>query len=147
MTISDLKAELKNSMLQKDAEKTSVIRMLMSAISYTAMSKNKKDDEMTEEELNSVVLKELKTRSEAIEEFETNGKIELAMKEKSELEILKQFAPKMMSDDEVAEYVKNILGENKAIAVGPAIGMVMKKLKGKADPALVNKAVNDYLKS
>jgi len=146
MTISDLRTHLKQSMLQKDSDRTSVLRMLLAAISYFAMSKNKKDDELTEDDVNEVILKEVKTRRETIEEFEAANDVDRATKEKSELIILEEYAPKLMSNEEILLTVKEILASSDPnIMVGPAMGLVMRQLKGKADPASIQNIVKQVL--
>jgi uncharacterized protein YqeY len=146
MTIAELRNELKQSMLQKDTEKTGVIRMILSAISYSAMSKNKKEDELTEGEIDDILLKELKSRQETIQEFEKVGAIERAAKERSELEVLKVFAPKLMNEDETRHAVKDILEKKGGnLQFGPAMGVVMAELKGKADGGLIQKVLKELI--
>jgi uncharacterized protein YqeY len=146
MTISDIRGDLKQSMLQKDSEKTSVLRMLLSSISYFAISKNKKVEDLSEEEVNDIILKEIKTRKESIEDFTNNGSIEKAAQEKSELNILMQYAPSMLSEEDIKREINKMLPEMQNVAPGPAMGIVMKSLKGKAEPSVIQKVLQEILK-
>ena len=146
MTLLELRTQLKQAMLSKDSERLSVIRMLLSAINYAAMSQKKKEDEMNEEDIANVVFKEIKTRKEGIVDFEAVGDIEKVTKEKTELIILEEFAPKLMDELEINTHVKSILDDiNPKPQIGPAIGIVMKQLKGKANPEIVQQVVKEYL--
>lgn len=147
MEITELRTQLKDAMMKKDTQRLSVIRMLLSSISYAAMTQNKKDEELTSDEVRDVILKELKTRQETISELEKAGAIEKAATERAELEILKQFAPKMMDENETKEAVQKILNDAPAdIQIGSAIGLVMKELKGKADPQIIQSHIKELLK-
>ena len=148
MTLIDLRTELKNSMLAKDATKTSVVRMLISAINYSAMAKKMKPEELTEGEISDVILKEVKNRRESVSDFEKNNDSARADSEKIELAILEQYAPKLMDENEITEHIKKVMSSAPTdIAIGPATGMVMKDLKGRADPALVQQLLKNYLEN
>jgi len=145
MTLTELRSEMKQAMIAKNADRLSVIRMLISAVSYSAMNLAKKDDEMTEDDIAQVVLKEVKKRKESIADYEKANDAERAQKEQSELSILQEFAPTMMSEDDVMRNVAEIIGDNKSVPLGQAIGMVMKEVKNKADSQVIQDAVKKYL--
>ncbi|MBE2281388.1 MAG: GatB/YqeY domain-containing protein [Ignavibacteriaceae bacterium] len=102
------------------------------------------DDELSM--VNSLV----KRRKEAIELFKAAGRIELAEKEQSELDILMEFLPKQLNESEIKDLILSkaselgIKAKNEFPKLMPAI---MKELKGKAEGNLVKKLVTDYLET
>ncbi len=89
-----------------------------------------------------------KKRKEAIELYEKAGRADSADKEKLELEVISEFLPKMMEEDEVRSYVKNKIEQVGATSMkdmGKVMGPVMKELSGKAEGALVQKIVKELL--
>ncbi len=83
-----LKDELKQAMFAKDVTKTSVIRMVISAIGYYEIQKGGAGYEATDEDVMTVIQKEAKQHRDSIEQFNTAGRSELIEKEKTELQIL-----------------------------------------------------------
>ena len=88
-----LKEELKQSMLSRNELKTSVLRLLLSAINYYEIQKGGAGYEATDEDVLSVIQKEAKQRRDSIEEFKKANRPELADKETKELEMLQAYLP------------------------------------------------------
>ncbi len=104
--------------------------------------------DMNEEDGMKLLKSNAKKRRDAIAMYEKGGRQELADKEKAELEIILEFLPKQMSDDEINDFVKNIITELEATGMqdmGKVMGASMKGLKGKADGGAVQKAVRNIL--
>src|SRR3989304_172769 len=106
MTKQNLQEELKQSMLAKDELRTSVLRLLLSAINYYEIQKGGAGYEASEEDVLAVIQKEAKQRKDSIEEFKKAGRQELVDKETSELNILQSFLPEQISEDEVRAIVE-----------------------------------------
>ena len=81
----DLQDELKQSVLAKDELKTSVLRMLLSAINYYEINKGGAGYEATDEDVSSVIQKEAKQRRDSIEEFKKGSRQDLVDKETKKL--------------------------------------------------------------
>lgn len=148
MTKQQLKDELKNSMLAKDEVKTSVLRMLLSALNYYEINKGGAGYEATDEDVLTVIQKEAKQRNDSIEQFKNANRQELVDKETKELEILKAYLPEQMSEDEIKKLVVEAIAQTgaKSIAdMGKVMGALMPKTKGKADGGLVSKIVKEKL--
>ena len=148
MTKQQLQQDLKQSMLAKDALKTSVLRMLLSAINYSEIEKGGAGYEATDEDVLSVIQKEVKQRRDSIEEFKKGGRQELVDKETKELEILQTYLPEQMSEDEIRKSVEETISQTGAKSIrdmGRVMGALMPKLKGKADASLVSKIVRENL--
>src|SRR3989338_10740002 len=104
-----LQEELRKSMLARDELRTSVLRLLLSAINYSEIQKGGAGYSATPEDVLTVIQKEAKQRRDSITEFEKAKRQELADKEKKELEILQTFLPAQMSEEEVAKIVESTI--------------------------------------
>src|SRR3990167_3727110 len=132
--------ELKKSMLAKDELRTSVLRLLLSAINYYEIQKGGAGYVASKEDVLSVIQKEVKQRRDSIEEYKKAGRQELVDKEQKELEILQTFLPEQMNEDEVKKIVEETIKETGAktmAEMGKVMGSLNTKLKGKADMGLV----------
>ncbi len=136
-----IREDMKQAMRAKEAQKLSVLRMLISAINYAQIDTK---GEMDEKAVEQVLRREAKKRREAIEAYRQGGREESAQKEEFELKIIEAYLPQQMSEEEVRAKVKEILG-GQELNFGQAMGMVMKELKGKADGGLVNKIVREMV--
>ena len=150
MNKQKLQQELKESMLARNELKTSVLRMLLSAINYYEIQKGGAGYEALEEDVLAVIQKEAKQRNDSIEQFNNAGRQELADKEQKELEMLEVYLPEQMSEEEIKKLVKEAISQTKAISmqdIGKIMGVLMPKVKGKADGNLVNNIVKKELTS
>lgn len=148
MLKQQIQDDLKNSMLAKDETKTSTLRMLKSAITYFEIQKGGAGYGATDEEILDAIAKEAKKRKESIELYEQGNRPELAEKEKQELLILQSYLPEQMSEDEVRKIVRETIVEVNASTVadmGNVMGVLMSKVKGKADGGMVSKIVREEL--
>lgn len=145
-----LQEELKQSMLARNVLKTSVLRMLLSALNYYEIQKGGAGYEATDEDVLTVIQKEAKQRRDSIEEFKKANRMELVDKETKELEMLQAYLPRQMSEEEIKSLVKDSINQTgaKTIAdMGKVMGILMPKVKGKADGGLVSKIVKESLTS
>jgi uncharacterized protein len=143
-----LKEELKQSMLARDVLKTSVLRMLLSAINYYEIQKGGAGYEATDEDVLSVIQKEVKQRRDSIEEYKKAARQELVDKETKELEMLQVYLPKQMSEEEIKALVEEAIiqtGAKTMADMGKVMGALMAKVKGKADGGIVSKIVRESL--
>ncbi len=143
-----LREELKQSMLAKDAEKTSVLRLLLSAINYYETNKGGAGYVAIDEDVLSVIQSQVKQRRDSIEQYTNAGRSELADKEKAELDILSAYLPAQMSEDEISKLVDEAVTQTGATSmadIGKVMGALMPKVKGKADGNLVSNLVKSKL--
>ena len=143
-----LQQELKESMLAQNAEKTSVLRLLISAINYYEIQKGGAGYEASGDEILAVIQKEVKQHKDSIEQFRSAGRQELIDKEIKELEILQKYLPPQMSEKEIIDLVEEAIKQTGAATltdIGKVMGALMQKVKGKADGNLVNKLVREAL--
>lgn len=144
-----IKASLKEAMMAKDTVKLTVIRGLLSAFTNELVNKGKMPQDILEDaDILTVIGREAKKRKDSIQQFEAAGRPELAESEKEELVILESYLPTQMTEDEIKAFVtakKVELGVSTAADTVTLIKAVMPELKGKADGALVKKAVDEAL--
>jgi len=135
--------DLKKAMLDQQADRVAVLRMLTAALKNARIAKNADLDEAEEIE---VLKKEVKKRQEAIEMFKKGEREDLVKQEQAELKMIKPYLPQEMGEAEVKQIVKEMkasgeLGDN----FGQAMKAVMAKLKGQAEGKLVAEAVKAEL--
>ena len=133
-------------MMAKDAVKLNVVRGLVTAFTNELVATGKTPQDMlTDEEALKVITRTAKQRKDAIEQFETAGRKDLADEDRAQLEILEKYLPTLMSADEVrpiAEAKKAELGVTDKSGAGKLTGMLMKELAGKADGTVVKQVVD-----
>lgn len=143
-----LKEELRQSMLARDVLKTSVLRLLLSAVNYYEIKKGGANYEATDDDVLSVIQKEVKQRKDSIDQFQKGGRQDLVDKETKELEILQVYLPQQMSEDQIREIVKQTIREIYATSpadMGKVMGILMPKVAGKTDGRIVSKIVRESL--
>lgn len=148
MTKQQLQEELKQSMLAKTADKTSVLRMLISAIGYYEIQKGGAGYEATEEDVMTIIQREVKQRKDSIDQFSKARRQDLVDKETAELKMLEEYLPEQMSEEDIRAIVKQTIEQTGASSmqdIGKVMGTLMPKIKGKADGGLVNKIVREKL--
>ncbi len=138
---NDMKKALKN----KDKLRLSTLRMIRAAMKNVEISKREK---LTENEIVAIISNNLKKLEESLDIFIKGQRAELVDKTKKEIEIVKEYLPEQLSEEEVEKIVKEtiIKFEFKGLQdIGPAMREIMPQLKGKADGKIVNKMVRDLL--
>lgn len=148
MTKQQLKDELKQAMLAKNSEKTSTLRMVISALGYYEIEKGGAGYEATEEDIATILQKQAKQRRDSIEQFKAGGRDELAEKETEELKLIESYLPQQMNEEEVKKLVDEAVAQTGASSptdMGKVMGALMPKVKGKADGSLVSKLVKAKL--
>lgn len=144
MIKEQIDADLKQAMIAKEPVKTDTLRMLKARIKNEEIAKGK---EFNDEEIQSVVASEIKRRKESAQAFIDGGRDELALKEQEEIQVLHSYMPEQMPEEEVKQViVETISGQNfTAKDFGKAMSLVMPKLKGKADGAVISKILKEEL--
>lgn len=144
-TLQELKADMKQAMKDRDKETLGTLRMLISSLNNARIDKG---GDLADEDVIRVLSKEAKQRRESIEAYEEGGRQEQADKEQRELEVIKNYLPAQLSDEEVEEMVEEIIDETGAETradMGQVMGRVMPKVKGRYDGSKVKDIVMDKL--
>lgn len=140
-----LTVDMKEAMKNKEKQRLSVIRMVKSALQNEAIKLQK---ELTEDEALTVLNRELKQRKDSLHEFEKANREDLAEKVREEVVILTAYMPKQLSEEEVAEIVKETIqevGASTKADMGKVMSAIMPKVKGKTDGSVVNRLVQQFL--
>jgi len=158
-----IQEDLVRSLKEKDELKASVFRLLLASLLNREKEKRYKayqtktdiaekelveKSQLTDEEIVEVVSSEIKKRKEAALGFEKGKRQDLANKEKKELEILKEYLPEQMSEEEIRNLVKEIIekvGAKTQKDMGKVMSQLMPIIKGKADGGLVSNIVKELL--
>ena len=136
--------DLKSAMKSGDKFKLSVLRLLKSALQLDSISKK---HELNDDEVMSVIKKQVKTRKDSIEEFKKYGKNDEVAKLEQEIEILNNYLPEEMTEEEIIKVINEVFGEINPTSMKD-MGRIMKALNEKitnADMSLVSKMVKERL--
>jgi len=148
MMHEQIKRELKESMMAKDAVRTTVIRGLLTAFTNELVAqKRKPDEQLNDEEVLKVITRSVKQRKDSIEQFTKGGREDLADEEKAELVHLEKYLPELMSEEAIREKAiakKAELGIDDKAKMGMLMGAIMKDLAGQADGMVVKKVVEEF---
>lgn len=146
MLVDNIKKQILEAMKAKDAIRLSTLKMLSAALTNAEI--DKKREELTAEEELKVVQAEAKKRKDAIELYNKGGAEDKAKKEQEELEILQEYLPKELSDEELDVIVGDSIKQSgaKTIAdLGKVMGIVMGRVQGRADGGRVSTLVRQKL--
>ncbi len=145
MLLDRIKTDLITSMKNKDTFSLNVIRMVKASIQMEAI--NKKRD-LTDEEIVSVIEKQIKMRKDAIVEFEKGNRFDLVEQNTKEIELLNKYMPEQLSEDEVIEIINEAFKKINPTS-GKDMGLIMKevtpKLKGRTDMSKVSSIIREKL--
>ncbi len=104
--------------------------------------------ELTDEDVLSVLGKAVKTRNESLQLYKQGGRQDLVEKEQNEIDILQNYLPEQLSEEEIRKVIENIgksSGAESMKDIGKVMGPAMQELKGKADGKLVQQIARSFL--
>ena len=144
--IDNVRSEMVAAMKNKDKERKEALSALLSALKNVAIDKRA---DLTDAEEATVVLKEIKQLHDTLEQTPAD-RTDIIEQCNFRIKVYEEFAPKMMSEDEIKEQVSAVnaelgIDEPKASDKGKIMKLLMPKVKGKADGSLVSKVVGDFL--
>jgi uncharacterized protein YqeY len=143
--IEEIDDEIKEAMKARDAERRDALRLILDALKK---SEKELQRPLSEEEELQVMQRERKRRVEAAEAFRAGGREEQAEAEERELEILEEFMPEPLSEDEIEEIVDDVIAEVGATSMaqlGRVMADVMPQIAGRADGSQVSQIVREKL--
>jgi len=145
--LDQMKSDLTEALKAGDTAKALSMRYLLAEIHNAEIAKGK-DAVLTEEELAAVLQKQAKQRVESIDAYQKGGRDDLVGKEKNELEMIRGYLPAQMGEDRIRELARVAIQESGAAGIadmGKVMGVLMPKVQGQADGALVSKVVREIL--
>lgn len=135
--MSELKGRItdavKDAMRAGDKDRLGVLRMISAALKQVEVDERK---ELTDDDVLAILSKMVKQRREAEEQYAQAGRDELAAREKAEIDIISEFLPQPLSDDEIEQIVDAAIAETGAASIkemGKVMGVVKPKVQGRAD--------------
>jgi len=140
-----LSEDMKQAMKDKDKLRLSVIRMVRAAVKNQEIELG---TTLTDEQVLSLVQRELKQRRDSLLAFESAGRTDLVDQVKLEIEVLLTYLPAQLSADELRELAQDIirdLGATGKAELGKVMAQLMPKTRGRADGKLVQEVVQSLL--
>lgn len=132
-TLDQIKASVKDAMRAKEKGRLKVLRMITAAVKQIEVDER---IEVDEPRMLSILDKMVKQRRDAITQFESAGRDDLAAGEIAEIEIIQEFMPEQLSDEEIEEMIKAAIAETGAASMkdmGKVMGIIKPKAQGRAD--------------
>lgn len=145
-----VKDDLKEAMKAQDEVRRRTLRSLRAALANKEIANREEgaDATLSEQEELAVVQKQVKQRRESIEQYEEAGRDDLVETEQEEMEVLEEYLPERLSDEELAERIDAIIDAVGAISMadmGAVMGRAMDELRGRVDGNRVRERVQDAL--
>lgn len=131
--------------MKKEQLRVSTLRLLISAMKNQQIEKG---EELTDEEIISVLSTEAKKRRESVEEYKKGDRTDLAEKEEAEIKIVETYLPEQLSDEDVQKLVSEAIADTGAESkkdMGKVMQQLMPKIKGRADGRKVSQIVTEKL--
>src|SRR6266446_6748850 len=143
--VNRLQEEVKDAMRARDTERRDALRLILSSLKSAEKELLRP---LSEDEELQVLQRERKKRIEAADAFHAAGREEQAEKEEGELEILEEFMPEPVGEEELERIVDDAIAENKATSMrdmGRVMADVMPQIAGRADGSAVSQLVREKL--
>lgn len=143
--VGRIEAELKEAMLVKAAVRRDALRLILSSLRLAGKELQRP---LTHDEELQVLQRERKRRVEAIEAFRAGDREEQAAKEEQELDVLQEFMPTPLSEDEIEMIVDDVIAETGATSlrdIGRVMADVMPQVSGRIDGGTVSQMVKEKL--
>jgi uncharacterized protein YqeY len=145
VTKAQLTSALKEAMRSGDKTKKTTLRMTLAAIKNAEIQRG---GELNEEDIQGIILKEVKSRNEAIDEARLAQRSDLEMASMEEVAILEAFLPKPLTVEELQVLVKEAIDETGATSLremGKVMSNVMPRVRGRADGKTISSLVRKHL--
>lgn len=142
--------DLKEAMRNQDEVRRRALRSLRAALTNKEIDQREEgaETELSDQAAQSVVRKQVNQRKDSIEQYEEAGREDLVQKEQEEIDVLSEYLPEPMSDDELAERLDAIIediGATSMADMGPVMGRAMNELRGRVDGNRVREMVQERL--
>ena len=136
---------MKSSMKARDKNRVKTIRLALSEIKRVEVDTR---NEQSDAQIITILDKMVKQRRESIKQFKIGGRQELAAQEELEIEILNEFLPQALSEEEINSLIHSAIANSQAESVqdmGKVIAIIKPQVIGRADMAIVSKKIKSFL--
>lgn len=147
MLLDSIKTDIQESLKKGNTLRLETLRFLLSHVRNAAINKYgpKAETSVTDQDVLDVVKKQVKTRKESIDAFTKGGRIDLAAKEKAELDILQAFLPQELTDEELKTILLPVVSTGEK-NFGLLMKQAMAKVSGRADGGRVSAVLKELMK-
>ena len=149
MSLSEkITSDIKDAMRAKDSTKLAVLRSLKTALTNYTIEKYGADGQLQASEEIGAVRTAIKQRQDSIEKFEEAGRNDLAEQEKLEVDILEEYLPTALSEDEISTLIEDTIQEVGASSrkdMGQVMKLLQNKTQGRVDNKTLSSGVMDRL--
>ncbi|MDI6688887.1 MAG: GatB/YqeY domain-containing protein [Actinomycetota bacterium] len=142
-----IEADTKEALKNRDHDRLSALRMLLSEIHNAEIEKR---GELAEEEVIEIIAREMKKWEEAAEEYERVGQQSHAKKERFEADVLRAYLPPPLSEEEIKALIKETISEVEAKGprdMGKVMRAIIPKIVGRADKKKVSEMTREMLEA
>ena len=140
-----IKNDMYVAMKSGDKIKTNILRTLLSTLKEKQIEKK---EDINEDEYLSIIKRLVKQLKESADAYQKAGRSELYEKEVSELDILKEYLPEILSEQQTLDLVKEVISQTSANSlsdIGKVMSLIMQKSNGKVDGKIANRLVKELL--
>lgn len=143
--IENLRKDMFSATKEGNTEKVDILKMAMASIKNAQVAS---EEELSDTDMEKILRKEVKKIEDSIVQYTQMGREDLLQREKHQLEVLQEYLPEQMSEEEIEKVVKDKIDELKPDGMkdmGKVMGIVMKELGGNADGNTVREMVQKHL--
>ena len=143
--IADIESELKEARLARDDRRRDALALVLNALQNAQKELQR---ELSEDESLQVLQRERKKRAEAMEAYDAAGREEQADREEFELDVIEEFMPEQLSEEELEEIVDDVITEVGVTSIrdlGRVMADAMPRVSGRADGSVVSQLVREKL--
>ena len=137
-----LMEDLKSAMKEKNELRKNTVQMVRAAVLQVEKDKQV---ELDDEKIVEVIAKEAKKRKDSLADYEKSGRQDLIEQVKKEIEILNEYLPKQLTEEEITAIVKEVIANVGATSMKD-MGTVMKEAKAKIGAAADGRTINEVVK-
>lgn len=150
MLRADLSESLKSAIKAKDNRRVSTLRLILAAIKDRdiAVRSDGRADGVSDDEILGILQKMIKQRRESIAHYEQGARLELAEQEQEEIDVIQDYLPAQLSDDEMKTVVTEVLAEIGAEGIkdmGRTMGVLKERYTGRMDTSKASLIVRQLL--
>jgi len=144
----NIRDEYKKAMLNKNEDRKRVLGNLIAQMKNKEIELRAKNKELSEEDIISLIQKIIKQNTEANEMFAKGGRNDLIEQNNIEINILQEFLPKQLTDEEINDIIKSTIVDVNAVSIkdmGKVISQIKSKYAGQVDMSIVSSKIKEIL--
>ena len=144
----NIREEYKQAMLNKNEDRKRVLGNLIAQMKNKEIELRAKNKELSDEDIISLIQKIIKQNTEANEMFAKGGRNDLIEQNNIEINILQEFLPKQLTNEEIDDIIKLTIADVNAVSIkdmGKVIGQIKSKYAGQVDMSVVSSKIKEIL--